>query len=172
MKILLAALTSSFMLAACTPRIEVAAPKEPITINMNVKLSMRSSSRQTKMSKSCLKLVAIFSEAMMKKTLLFCAFLVGLVSSNVMALTLDEARTQGRVGETFYGYLVALKTDAETEKLVTDINAERKASYQQLAKQNNVSVDDIAKLAGQKLVARAKPGEYVQGINGKWVRKF
>ncbi|EPB9905270.1 DUF1318 domain-containing protein, partial [Shigella flexneri] len=21
-------------------------------------------------------------------------------------------------------------------------------------------------------VARAKPGEYVQGINGKWVRKF
>ncbi len=57
----------------------------------------------------------------MKKTLLLCAFLVGLVSSNVMALTLDEARTQGRVGETFYGYLVALKTDAETEKLVTDI---------------------------------------------------
>ena len=44
----------------------------------------------------------------MKKTLLLCAFLVGLVSSNVMALTLDEARTQGRVGETFYGYLVAL----------------------------------------------------------------
>ncbi len=78
----------------------------------------------------------------MKKTLLLCAFLVGLVSSNVMALTLDEARTQGRVGETFYGYLVALKTDAETEKLVADINAERKASYQQLAKQNNVSVDD------------------------------
>lgn len=50
----------------------------------------------------------------MKRTLLLCAFLVGLVSSNVMALTLDEARTQGRVGETFYGYLVALKTDAET----------------------------------------------------------
>ena len=26
------------MLVACTPRIEVAAPKEPITINMNVKI--------------------------------------------------------------------------------------------------------------------------------------
>ncbi|AXM03204.1 MULTISPECIES: YnbE family lipoprotein [Escherichia] len=38
MKILLAALTSSFLLVACTPRIEVAAPKEPITINMNVKI--------------------------------------------------------------------------------------------------------------------------------------
>ena len=38
MKILLAALTSSFMLVGCTRRIEVAAPKEPITINMNVKI--------------------------------------------------------------------------------------------------------------------------------------
>ena len=36
---------------------------------------------------------------------------------------------------------LGLKTDAETEKLVADINAERKASYQQLAKQNNVSVE-------------------------------
>ena len=97
----------------------------------------------------------------MKKTLLLCAFLVGLVSSNVMALTLDEARTQGRVGETFYGYLVALKTDAETLELVKDINEARNLSYQQLAKQNNVSTDEIAKLAGQKMVARAKPGEYV-----------
>ena len=38
MKILLAALTPSFMLVGCTPRIEVAAPKEPITINMIVKI--------------------------------------------------------------------------------------------------------------------------------------
>ncbi len=38
MKILLAALTSSFMLDGCTPRIEVPAPKEPITINRNVKM--------------------------------------------------------------------------------------------------------------------------------------
>ena len=162
MKILLAALTSSFMLVGCTPRIEVAAPKEPITINMNVKIE----------HEIIIKADKDVEELLETRSELLCAFLVGLVSSNVMALTLDEARTQGRVGETFYGYLVALKTDAETEKLVTDINAERKASYQQLAKQNNVSVDDIAKLAGQKLVARAKPGEYVQGINGKWVRKF
>lgn len=27
-----------FLLAGCIPRIEVAAPKEPITINMNVKI--------------------------------------------------------------------------------------------------------------------------------------
>lgn len=75
----------------------------------------------------------------MKRTLLLCAFLVGLVSSNVMALTLDEARTQGRVGETFYGYLVALKTDAETEKLVTDINRR----FTDSADRNRPGVSDV-----------------------------
>ncbi|RNL76210.1 YnbE family lipoprotein [Citrobacter sp. MH181794] len=34
---MLGLLTSS-LLIGCTPRIEVAAPKEPITINMNVKI--------------------------------------------------------------------------------------------------------------------------------------
>lgn len=32
------ALLSLWTLTGCTPRIEVAAPKEPITINMNVKI--------------------------------------------------------------------------------------------------------------------------------------
>ncbi|AUS65436.1 YdbL family protein [Escherichia albertii] len=107
----------------------------------------------------------------MKKILLVVVWIISLMSSNVMALTLDEARSQGRVGETLNGYLVALKTDAETQTLVKDINEARNRSYQQLAKQNNVSTEDIAKLAGQKLVERAKPGEFVQGINGKWLRK-
>lgn len=38
MRIVLATLISMFLLSACVPRIEVAAPKEPITINMNVKI--------------------------------------------------------------------------------------------------------------------------------------
>uniref|UniRef100_UPI001117DB92 YdbL family protein n=1 Tax=Salmonella enterica TaxID=28901 RepID=UPI001117DB92 len=47
----------------------------------------------------------------------------------------------------------------------------RRASYQQLADSNHLPVDEVAKMAGQKLVERARPGEYVQGINGKWMRK-
>ncbi|EFE94756.1 YnbE family lipoprotein [Serratia odorifera] len=34
----LAAVVSAFLLNGCVPRIEVATPKEPITINMNVKI--------------------------------------------------------------------------------------------------------------------------------------
>ncbi|ELY8918101.1 YdbL family protein [Salmonella enterica] len=107
----------------------------------------------------------------MKKYLMLWVLTLSLLTPSERALTLDEARTQGRVGETLNGYLVALKNDAETQKLVLDINHARRASYQQLADSNHLPVDEVAKMAGQKLVERARPGEYVQGINGKWMRK-
>ncbi|ECZ1442598.1 DUF1318 domain-containing protein [Salmonella enterica] len=107
----------------------------------------------------------------MKKYLILWVLTLSLLTPSVWALTLDEARTQGPVGETLNGYLVALKNDAETQKLVLDINHARRASYQQLADSNHLPVDEVAKMAGQKLVERARPGEYVQGINGKWMRK-
>ncbi|HDS4675526.1 TPA: YdbL family protein [Enterobacter ludwigii] len=92
---------------------------------------------------------------------------------NVQAatLTLNDARTQGRVGETLSGYLAPIKQDAETLTLVNRINAARTESYQKLADSINLPVDEVAKMAGQKLVARAQPGEYVKGINGKWLKK-
>ncbi|EAS8239502.1 DUF1318 domain-containing protein [Salmonella enterica subsp. enterica serovar Enteritidis] len=107
----------------------------------------------------------------MKKYLMLWVLTLSLLTPSVWSLTLGEARTQGRVGETLNGYLVALKNDAETQKLVLDINHARRASYQQLADSNHLPVDEVAKMAGQKLVERARPGEYVQGINGKWMRK-
>ncbi|MFU0444841.1 YdbL family protein [Pseudocitrobacter faecalis] len=96
---------------------------------------------------------------------------LGLISVQAMALTLNEARQQGRVGETQSGYIAALKQDKETVTLVQNINQARSQSYQQLAETNNIPVDEVAKLAGKKLIAKAQPGEYVQGLNGKWMRK-
>ncbi len=87
------------------------------------------------------------------------------------ALTLNEARAQGRVGETLSGYIAPRQQDAETLALVSRINAARTESYQRLADSNNLPVDEVAKMAGQKLVTRARPGEYVRGINGRWLRK-
>lgn len=107
----------------------------------------------------------------MKKIVILSTLVLSLLSGNAFALTLNEARTQGRVGETLNGYLVALKQDPQTQALVNEINKARSVSYQQLAESHNLPVDEVAKMAGQKLVERAKPGEYVQGINGKWLRK-
>lgn len=103
---------------------------------------------------------------------LFAIWLLTLgISAQVQALTLNEARTQGRVGETLSGYIAPLRQDADTLALVNDINAARSESYQKLADSNNLPVDEVAKMAGQKLVTRAQPGEYVKGLNGKWFKK-
>ena len=107
----------------------------------------------------------------MKKTFILATLILSLLSGSALALTLNEARTQDRVGETYNGYLVALKQDAQTLTLVSEINKARADSYRQLAESHQLPVDEVAKMAGQKLVERAKPGEYVQGINGKWLRK-
>lgn len=107
----------------------------------------------------------------MKNLLKLMVLGVSLLSGQVFALTLSEARQQGRVGETLNGYLAPLKQDKETLALVDSINAKRTESYQQLADSNHIPVDEVAKMAGQKLVARAQPGEFVQGINGKWLKK-
>lgn len=104
---------------------------------------------------------------------LYCLVVLSclLLSPAVMALTLDQARAQGRVGETFDGYIAAVRQDAETQALVKQINEGRTHQYQLLAQQNNMTTRDVAEIAGKKLVERAKPGEYVRGINGQWLKK-
>jgi uncharacterized protein YdbL (DUF1318 family) len=107
----------------------------------------------------------------MNKYLLAMLLGLSLMSTSALALTLTEARQQGRVGETLNGYLAPIAQDKETLRLVKSINDARSESYQQLADSNNLPVDEVAKMAGKKLVARAQPGEYVKGLNGKWLKK-
>lgn len=87
------------------------------------------------------------------------------------ALTLDEARQQGRLGETLSGYVAARQQDDETLALVKRINDGRTQQYQRVAQQNNLTTSEVARIAGEKLVSRAGSGEYVRGINGQWLRK-
>ena len=63
------------------------------------------------------------------------ATLLALVCQSAQALTLEQARAEGRVGETLSGYLAPVAQDADTQALVARINAARSASYQQLASQ-------------------------------------
>ncbi|HAI04552.1 hypothetical protein FHW04_001140 [Pantoea sp. AN62] len=100
------------------------------------------------------------------------ALLLALVMAQpAWALTLDEARQSGRVGETLSGYLAARAQDSETRALTERINAGRQQQYQRVAEQNNLTTAEVASIAGQKLVSRAAAGEYVRGINGQWLKK-
>lgn len=94
-----------------------------------------------------------------------------LAASPAQALTLNEARQQGRVGETLSGYLAPRQQDAETAALIAQINQQREQRYREVAQRNQLSTAEVARIAGEKLVQRAAAGEYVQGINGRWVRK-
>lgn len=107
-----------------------------------------------------------------KKYLLSFGLIMALTSTNAIALTLDEARSQGLVGETFSGYIELVQTNnKQAQQLVNEINQARKAKYAEIAKTNQVTPESVARLAGEKLVARANEGEFVKGINGKWVKK-
>ncbi|WP_313686359.1 YdbL family protein [Pantoea sp.] len=94
-----------------------------------------------------------------------------LLVPSAWALTLDQARQQGRVGETLSGYIAARQQDSETLALVKRINDGRSQQYQRVAQQNNLTTGEVARIAGEKLVNRAASGEYVQGINGQWLQK-
>lgn len=101
-------------------------------------------------------------------------FLIGtalLFSSMASALTLNEAKQQGLVGETLSGYIAPVVQTPEAIAFAEKINQARKEKYQEIAAQNNISVSDVASLTGKKLIRRVGPGEYVRGINGQWLKK-
>ncbi|MDC9588905.1 YdbL family protein [Xenorhabdus sp. XENO-10] len=94
-----------------------------------------------------------------------------LYSSFAVSMTLNEAKQQRLVGETFSGYLAPVKNTQNAQLMVKKINDERKKKYAEIAAQNNMTTEQVAKIAGEKLVSRAVSGEYVLGINGNWVQK-
>ncbi|MDC9606564.1 YdbL family protein [Xenorhabdus griffiniae] len=99
-------------------------------------------------------------------------FLLSLLfSSFANGMTLNEAKQQGLVGETFSGYLAPVKNGQEAQTVVKKINNERQKKYAEIAAQNNMTTEQVARMAGEKLVNRAASGEYVLGINGNWVQK-
>jgi uncharacterized protein YdbL (DUF1318 family) len=40
-----------------------------------------------------------------------------------------------------------------------------------VASSNNVPLDQVEALAGQKLIERAAPGEFIMDAAGRWIRK-
>ena len=93
-----------------------------------------------------------------------------LLASPALALNLDEAKSQGLVGEKHNGYVGVVKSSAGVDSLVRSINAQRKAHYQDISQKNGTSLGNVEKLAGQKLINRTPRGQYIDTGSG-WVRK-
>ncbi|MBH0027797.1 YdbL family protein [Pseudoalteromonas sp. SWN29] len=92
------------------------------------------------------------------------------MSFSVWAISLDDAKNQGLVGEDSSGYLGLVVQNAEAKAVVDDINTKRKAQYLKLAKKNNLSLSQVEALAAAKTIEKTQSGHYVE-VNGNWVKK-
>ena len=93
-----------------------------------------------------------------------------LIVSPAAALTLDQARAQGLVGEQPDGYVGIVQDGPGVRELVSTVNAERRAHYQGIAQQNGVPIQAVEQQAGQQLIERAGGGVYVLTPSG-WQRR-
>ena len=93
------------------------------------------------------------------------------VVSSSFALSLDEAKANGLVGEKPNGYLGAVNpSNADAQALIKDVNQKRRQAYEDIAKRNGTNVQAVETLAGEKAIQNTKPGNFVEGPGG-WIRK-
>ena len=108
-----------------------------------------------------------FHQRLLTVLAMLCAVLI---ASPAAALTLDEARAQGLVGEQPDGYVGIVQDGPGVRDLVSSVNDQRRAHYQGIAQQNGVPIQAVEQQAGQQLIERAGSGIYVLTPSG-WQRR-
>lgn len=94
-----------------------------------------------------------------------------MVAPSVFALSLDEAKAKGLVGEKSTGYLGAVNpSNAEALALMEDVNRKRRQAYDDIAKRNRTNIQAVETLAGEKAIQNTKPGNFIEGPGG-WMKK-
>lgn len=114
-----------------------------------------------------------YSAILGKCTVLLIALLLAGGMAHAQEMTLDEAKSAGLIGEQNDGYigLVQQNVPAEVRALVERVNRERRQRYEQIARENDIAVRDVARLAYARAVEATRSGHFVQDDQGNWVRK-
>ena len=88
-------------------------------------------------------------------------------------LTLEEAKTQGVVGEQPNGYLGVVQpgASARVQALVNDVNQKRRQMYEDIARRNSTKLEAVEMLARQNCIDNTRPGNFVRSPSGQWVKK-
>jgi uncharacterized protein len=88
-------------------------------------------------------------------------------------LTLEEAKTQGVVGEQPNGYLGVVQAGvaAEVQALVNDVNQKRRQMYEDIARRNSTKLEAVEMLAGKTAIDNTRPGNFIRSPSGQWVKK-
>ncbi len=96
-----------------------------------------------------------------------------LANTSAWALSLDEAKAIGLVGEQPNGYLAAVEgqSSPEVNALIQSVNQQRQQRYQDIAKKNSTTLAAVEVLAGKTAIKKTSPGNYIQLPSGQWTKK-
>lgn len=87
---------------------------------------------------------------------------------------IDAAKQTGVVGERIDGYLGFVDNggaDVTLRRQVQEINAKRRAVYDELARDTETTTEQVARITAEKQIARAPSGQFYMNTDGQWVRK-
>jgi uncharacterized protein YdbL (DUF1318 family) len=86
----------------------------------------------------------------------------------------DSALAGGVIGETISGYLAPVGGAVVSQGVrnaMNEINIGRKSAYTRLAREQNLSVEVVAALTGEKQIAKAPRGHKILDRSGVWKTK-
>ncbi|GHE82313.1 YdbL family protein [Thalassotalea profundi] len=96
---------------------------------------------------------------------------ISVISFSAWAISLDDAKQKGLVGEMPDGYIGVVVNNSETRALVESINKKRKNIYIELARENKITMQQVTALAGAKAIQKTQSGHYIMNAAGNWVKK-
>jgi len=93
------------------------------------------------------------------------------ITFSAWAVSLEQAKQQGLVGEMANGYLGIVVTSPEATSLVAEINKKRKNIYLDIARKNKLTMKQVTALAGEKAIAKTRSGHLIKMTSGGWIKK-
>lgn len=101
------------------------------------------------------------------------AVLAFVMPSSATALSLDELRAQGTVGERYDGYAVVRTAPppAGAAAFVEQVNAQRQKIYEQRAAQQGVPAGQVGRVYAKQLYQELPAGTWFLDEAGRWVQK-
>lgn len=89
-------------------------------------------------------------------------------------VTVNAAIKAGKIGETAAGYLETVSgasLSSAERGAMNEINIGRKSHYTKLAETQGVSIEVVAAITGEKLIAKAPSGSKIMTTAGRWMTK-
>ncbi|MEM9739102.1 MAG: YdbL family protein [Pseudomonadota bacterium] len=95
-------------------------------------------------------------------------------TADAQGTEIEAAKSAGVVGERIDGYLGIVDDgaiDVSLRRRLNEINARRRAAYDEIAADAGATVAEVARVTGEKQIERVIAGQFYMDEGGRWVRK-